>query len=73
MLHPEHKLEYFKTAGWETEWIDTAEEIVRDQYNAKYASLPVAGTPQDAGSQEPEAATSSAVVRFKLCLSFFVF
>ena len=28
VLHPMHKLTYFKNAGWEAEWIDTAEEIV---------------------------------------------
>ncbi|KAG2082597.1 uncharacterized protein F5147DRAFT_553705, partial [Suillus discolor] len=24
VLHPHHKLAYFKSAGWEQEWIDTA-------------------------------------------------
>ncbi|KAF9559745.1 hypothetical protein CPC08DRAFT_621297, partial [Agrocybe pediades] len=24
VLHPRHKLQYFKTAGWEAEWIETA-------------------------------------------------
>ncbi|KAF8837800.1 hypothetical protein BDN67DRAFT_874335, partial [Paxillus ammoniavirescens] len=24
ILHPHHKLEYFKVAGWEKEWIQTA-------------------------------------------------
>ena len=37
MLHPRHKLEYFKNAGWEDEWINTAERIVRNEYERSYA------------------------------------
>ncbi|KAF9470670.1 hypothetical protein BDN70DRAFT_909489 [Pholiota conissans] len=28
ILHPGYKLEYFKSAGWEQEWIDVAEGLV---------------------------------------------
>ena len=38
MLHPCHKLQYFKNAGWEDEWIESAEEIVRTQF-LSYRSL----------------------------------
>jgi len=27
-------------AGWKEEWIDVAEQIVRDEYEQKYANLP---------------------------------
>ena len=37
MLHPRHKLNYFKIAGWEQEWIDAAEAIVRLEYARSYA------------------------------------
>ena len=37
MLHPWHKLAYFKTAGWEDEWINAAENIVRAEFNHTYA------------------------------------
>jgi hypothetical protein len=37
VLHPRHKLHYFKAAGWEQEWIDTAEEIVRNEFKQNYA------------------------------------
>ena len=36
MLHPRHKLEYFKTAGWEDGWIKTAEQAVRDRFDSDY-------------------------------------
>jgi hypothetical protein len=38
VLHPQHKLKYFKNAGWEDEWIDAAEDIVRAEYERKYAN-----------------------------------
>jgi hypothetical protein len=38
VLHPRHKLAYFKAAGWTQEWIDTAEALVRDKFNLIYSS-----------------------------------
>jgi len=37
VLHPQHKLAYFKNAGWEDEWIKTAEHIVCTEYECSYA------------------------------------
>ena len=37
VLHPRHKFAYFKNAGWEDEWIKTAERIVRKEYERLYA------------------------------------
>jgi hypothetical protein len=36
VLHPRHKLAYFKMAGWEQEWIETAKELVRDVFERSY-------------------------------------
>jgi hypothetical protein len=36
VLHPGLKLQYFRLHKWEDEWIDTAEEIVRNEYVSKY-------------------------------------
>jgi hypothetical protein len=36
VLHPRHKLDYFKAAKWEKEWIDTARRIVREEYERTY-------------------------------------
>jgi hypothetical protein len=33
VLHPRHKLHYFKSAGWEDEWIETARSIVREEFD----------------------------------------
>jgi hypothetical protein len=37
VLHPRHKLDYFKKAGWSDEWIATARTIVRDEFEWSYA------------------------------------
>ncbi|KAG2053512.1 hypothetical protein BDR06DRAFT_853996, partial [Suillus hirtellus] len=36
VLHPHHKLSYFKSAGWEDEWIKTAEDLVHDELECAY-------------------------------------
>ncbi|KAF8148657.1 hypothetical protein B0H34DRAFT_785604 [Crassisporium funariophilum] len=33
VLHPRHKLQYFKTAQWEDNWIETARTIVRKEFD----------------------------------------
>jgi hypothetical protein len=39
VLHPRHKLHYFKTSGWEDEWIETAQNIVREEFDRTYAFM----------------------------------
>lgn len=41
VLHPAHKLKYFSKQGWNQEWIDTAEEITRDEFIRNYAAYVV--------------------------------
>ena len=41
VLHPSHKLKYFSKQGWNQEWIDTAEEITRDEFIRNYAAYVV--------------------------------
>ncbi|GLB45148.1 putative hAT family C-terminal dimerisation region [Lyophyllum shimeji] len=38
VLHPSRKLEYFKTVNWEEEWIMTAKDVVRVEYERTYAN-----------------------------------
>ena len=38
VLHPCHKLEYFKLAGWKPPWIATACKLVNDRYDKSYAA-----------------------------------
>ncbi|KAH8990219.1 hypothetical protein EDB92DRAFT_1756262, partial [Lactarius akahatsu] len=33
ILHPQHKLAYFKTQGWEELWIETAQNLVCEQFD----------------------------------------
>ncbi|KAF8667473.1 hypothetical protein AX14_006338 [Amanita brunnescens Koide BX004] len=36
ILHPQHKLEYFKHAKWPESWITTARELLRSAYECSY-------------------------------------
>lgn len=38
VLHPRHKLAYFRSAGWPQEWIHTAEKLVRSEFKQSYGS-----------------------------------
>jgi len=49
VLHPRHKLSYFKAARWEEDWIHTAEKLVRDTFDGSYLS---ADDVSDVGSIE---------------------
>ena len=39
MLDPRRKLDYFREAGWEEEWIEAAREIVREEFDRGYAEI----------------------------------
>ncbi|KAF8266786.1 hypothetical protein EI94DRAFT_1583587 [Lactarius quietus] len=39
VLHPCHKLEYFKNAGWSDKWHTTAHQIVHDTFELNYKSF----------------------------------
>ncbi|KAI0359341.1 hypothetical protein OH77DRAFT_1472574 [Trametes cingulata] len=39
ILHPSYKKAYFKKAGWLPEWIEVADDLVRTQFDTKYADL----------------------------------
>jgi len=47
VLHPGLKLEYFRQKEWEDEWIENAENLVREAYSARYegSNNPIASTP----------------------------
>jgi hypothetical protein len=46
-LHPRHKLKYFKNAGWESGWIETAELLMHDHFDIDYDKIKA--TEQDLG------------------------
>ncbi|KAI1782429.1 hypothetical protein LXA43DRAFT_905789 [Ganoderma leucocontextum] len=49
ILHPQHKLEYFKQLKWPKAWQDTARDLVEAEYAANYAGQ--FDGPQDVGDQ----------------------
>ena len=47
VLHPSHKLDYFRSAGWEDKWIKTAKDIVRTEFERGYAGMGVKDSGDD--------------------------
>lgn len=39
VLHPSHKLEYFRSVGWDAEWVQAAEGIFRDEFERAYIEV----------------------------------
>ena len=39
VLHPHHKLHYFKTAGWKPKWIEAAHDILQEEFDRMYAFM----------------------------------
>ena len=52
VLHPRHKLDYFKTAKWDKEWIDAARQIVRDKFEHTYKPPPFANLTTRANGEQ---------------------
>ncbi|KAJ6577979.1 hypothetical protein B0H19DRAFT_885274, partial [Mycena capillaripes] len=38
VLHPSLKLEYFRLRKWDQDWIDIAEQLVKDEFDLSYNS-----------------------------------
>ncbi|SRR5260221_10888609 len=41
ILHPCHKLHYFRTAGWENTWIETVQNIVHKESDRTYMFMDI--------------------------------
>lgn len=39
VLHPKYKLRYFKKAGWESSWIENAEQLMHDRFVSDYENI----------------------------------
>ena len=38
VLYLKHKLKYFEKQGWDHKWIETTENIVREEFKSSYAN-----------------------------------
>lgn len=66
MLHPRHKLAYFKTAGWEDSWIKTAENLVRDRFESDYNEIQTVDS-QDRGPRSDTIDTEDSDRQEQVC------
>ena len=52
VLHPRYKLTYFrKTLNYTRSWVDGARKLVREEYDSRYASLPLDDESEDDKAQ----------------------
>lgn len=65
VLHPRHKLTYFKNAGWPDNWIDAAERIVRDEFERSYARSD--DVEDEEGDGDEEAVNSVCDYAVRMC------
>jgi hypothetical protein len=49
VLHPRHKLEYFKRHKWEDAWIQAARAIVQEEFSRSYELVEGADDEDDEG------------------------
>jgi hypothetical protein len=63
-LHPRHKLDYFKKAGWEEEWIIAAKKIVREEFERSYMAPVIE-------DDEPSASDQVLVRCFVFSIQFY--
>jgi hypothetical protein len=54
VLHPRHKLNYFKKAGWDDAWIETAHGIVRAEFDQTYAFMDINAEPSRKATRKTE-------------------
>ena len=61
VLHPQHKLDYFSQAGWPSDWIETAENLVREEFERTYKNLGQHGEDtNDSNAAEPSSEESES-------------
>jgi hypothetical protein len=53
VLHPNYKLDYFRARKWEKAWIETAESLVREEFESNYTNI---------NSKNDDAATDVEIV-----------
>jgi hypothetical protein len=72
VLHPRHKLEYFKKHNWEASWINTAHQIVHDEFARSYASLKIQDNKTDMQVDNHEVVSYVFLLERRLCQLFQV-
>jgi len=67
VLHPCHKLNYFKNAKWEDDWIEDARQLVRDEFDLSYNC----GSTSQESSNQVCITTSCIHFLISLCSSLY--
>jgi len=73
VLHPHHKLEYFKKQKWEATWIQAAHDIIRHKFDHSYALVGVQGDGDGTQVGNSEAVSRIKLLYFNYYLSLLAF
>jgi hypothetical protein len=65
-MHPAYKAEYFVKQNWEDDWIKTAKDLVRTEWDENYKPKPKPVTPSSVGGTG-RSTRSGAAVPSKVC------
>jgi hypothetical protein len=68
VLHPRHKLSYFKVANWENEWIDAAKRIVCAEFEHSYANRRLDTDDEESTATEDNASTDVVCLSHCCCV-----
>jgi hypothetical protein len=72
VLHPQHKLAYFWQAGWTSDWIDTAESLVRDVFEVSYTMVNSNSEDENKDDEKSDSdEAESTVKQEKVCSNMF--
>ena len=66
VLHPRYKLKYFEKQEWDSEWVKTAENIVKEEFRRSYANYVIKKP------SAPQRKASSKKVFYSFCLFFTI-
>lgn len=68
-MHPRYKMEYFRRLKWPAPWIQTAEEIIREQWESHYKKLPDSNEDVDSQAQSQSQSSAAGKVCSTLIMS----
>jgi hypothetical protein len=73
VLHPRYKMTYFTKAGWERDWITTAEHLAKTEWAANYNIVAATSEPQSGITEAGESSNVCANSRQIRCLVLRLF
>ena len=72
VLHPQHKLLYFKATKWEDDWIDAAERIVCAEFECSYTNCRLYSGNEESTAEDDASTNAVCLSHHHCCLLLMV-